>query len=159
MTTVKIEKTERERRARARIIESMSAGKKIKIRERKTDLTIDTRMNEGIEGRKRNDGIEIRRIREEITVKTGQKGEIGGMRTTTGEEITAKRDWNEGVRGTSIAIENVDIVIARERGMKKMILGINRTNIKENGEGKNEMMLKKFQELNIPKIHIYISLL
>lgn len=155
MTTAKIEKTERKRRARARIIESMSAGKKIKIRERKTDLTIDTRMNEGIEGRKRNDGIEIRRIREEITAKTDQKGEIGGMRPTTGEGITAKRDWNEGVRGTSIAIENVDIVIAREKGMKKMILGINRTSIKENGEGKNEMMMMKFQELNIPKIYIY----
>jgi len=140
MTTVKIEKTERERRARARIIESMSAGKKIKIRERKTDLTIDMRMNEGIEGRKRNDGIEIRRIREEITAKIDQKEEIGGMRTTTGEEITAKRDWNEGVKGTSIAIENVDIVIAREKGsrMKKMILGINRTSTKENGEGKRD---------------------
>lgn len=144
MITIKIEKTVGERRVRTKIIENMSAGKKIKIGERKTDRTIDTRMNEEIEEGKRNGGIGTRRIGKKVTAKTGQKEEIRETRATIGEETIAKRDRKEGVKETSIAIGNVDIVIARERGprKKRTILGTDRTSIKENGE--ERMMLKKF---------------
>lgn len=155
MTTAKIKKTERERTARAKIMESTNAGKKIKTRGRKTDHTIDTRMNEEIERRKRNDGIEIRRVGEENIARADRKGEIGGMRMT-GEEITVRRDWNERVKGTSMAIENVDIVIAREKElrMKRMILGINRTSTKENDEEKRND-IEEISRIFLKYIYIY----
>lgn len=137
MTMVKIEKTEGEKRVRARIIESTSVGKKIKIRERKIDRTIDTKMNERIEGEKRNDEIGIReKIRGEVIAKKGRKGEVRGTKVTIGEETTAKRDWKEGTKGTSIAIGNVGIVIARGKGPRKMrTRDTDRTSTRENDEG------------------------
>lgn len=140
MITVKIEKTEGERRARTRITESRSAGKKIKIGERKTDRTIDMRMNEGIEEGKKNDGIGTRRIGKEVTAKTDRKEEIREMKATIGEKTIAKRDRKEGIKGMSIAIGSVGIVIAREKGprKKRTILGTDRIRTKENGEGERD---------------------
>lgn len=149
MTMVKIERKEE-----GRVIKiappntgSTSDEEKTEIpetEERKTDRMMIMRgismtASEKIEGEERNDEIGTGIvIREEVTVKTDQKGEAGETTTAIGEEIRAKRDRRGEVEGTSTAIGSVDIVIMRGKGPRRTRMirdtGTDHISIKENGE-------------------------
>lgn len=163
MTTIKIERKEEKRRA-IKIAhpntEDTSAEEKTEIletEERKTDCmmiimrgistTASVKIEEEERKEERNDGIGTM-IRGGATAKTDRKEEAREMKTATGEEIRAKRDQKKEVKGTSIAIGSVGIVITGGKGPRRMRMirdtGTDRTSIKENGERKKEMReLKK----------------
>lgn len=122
MTMIKIERKEEEGRA-IKIalpnIESTIAEEKIEIleiEERKTNRTMIMRgvsmpASEEIEEKEKNEGI-----RTVIIAKTDRKEEVSETKTATEEEIRAKKDWKEEVKGTNITIGSVGIVITREEG-------------------------------------------
>lgn len=150
MTMVKIERKEEGRviKIAPPNTESTSDEEKTEIpetEERKTNRMmiimrgISMTASEKIEGEERNDEIGTGIvIREEVTVKTDQKGEAGETITTTGEEIRAKRDRRGEVEGTSTAIGSVGIVIMRGKGPRRTRMirdtGTGHISIKENGE-------------------------